>query len=170
MSYRGSPVWPPIWVGSGLGKKPQGEVGSLMEVCCYPSKPGEAYLIIDHEGTQYTGCLLFDDQVFCEQLSKLLQGYCGMDIKDIGSLDLPPAFEIASASRKVSGDGHGAAAIILTGPRKTPLTLPGILDLCYTGCKTVLGAAKKIMGAVENDKPHVHPPPMTARQSNVSDS
>jgi hypothetical protein len=157
-------------VGFGSGKKPQGEVGSLTEVRCYPTKPGEAYLIINYEGAQYTGCLLFDNEVFCEQLSKMLQGYCGMDILDIGSLDLPPAVETASASRKVSADGRGvSAAMVSNGPRKARTTLSGFLDLCYTRCKTAVGVGKKIVGSVKNDESHVPRAAMTARQSNVSD-
>jgi hypothetical protein len=103
MSYRGSPVWPPLWVSVESAKKPRGEVGLLRQVRCYPDKAGEAYLIIEHEGAQYAGCLLLDDKIFCERLGKFLSDCCGMHIKDIGSLDIPPRLSVVSRYRKVSG-------------------------------------------------------------------
>jgi hypothetical protein len=102
MSYRGSRVWPPIWVSVESAERARGEVGLLKEVRCYPSKGGETYLIIDHEGAQYAGCLLLEDKVFCEQLSNFLQNYRGMPIKEIGSLNIPPSFDGVSRYRKVS--------------------------------------------------------------------
>jgi hypothetical protein len=103
LSYRGSPVWPPIWVSVESGKKAHGEVGLLNQVRCYPDQAGEAYLIIDHEGAQYAGCLLLDDKIFCEQLGNFLRNCCGMRIKEIGNLEIPPGFEVAKPYRKVSG-------------------------------------------------------------------
>lgn len=103
MSYRGFPVWPPIWVSVESGKKASGEVGSLQQVRCYPDKAGEAFLIIDHEGAQYAGCLLLDDRVFCEQLGNFLRNCYGMHIREIGNLDIPPSFGATSGYRKVSG-------------------------------------------------------------------
>jgi hypothetical protein len=41
-----------------------------------------------HEESSYLGCLLFDDTGFCDQIAKLLQGYCNRSIAEIGSLDL----------------------------------------------------------------------------------
>jgi hypothetical protein len=103
MSYRGSCVWPPIWVSVESAKRPRGEVGQLKEVRTYPTKSGETYLIIDCDGTQYAGCLLLDDKVFSEQLGHFLQSCCGMLIKDIGSLDIPPRLDLAKSYRKASG-------------------------------------------------------------------
>lgn len=103
MSYRGSRVWPPIWVSAQSSKSRRGEVGLLKEVRTYPSKGGETYLMIDYEGTQYAGCLLLDDRTFSEHLSKFLQGCCEMLIKDIGSLDIPATLDLASNYRRASG-------------------------------------------------------------------
>jgi hypothetical protein len=103
MWYRGSPVWPPIWVGLESGKRPRGEIGSLNEVRCYPTKRGETYLIIEHEGAQYAGCLLLDDEAFCEQLGNFLQHHYGMLIKEIGSLDIPTSGDLTTIYRKASG-------------------------------------------------------------------
>jgi len=103
ISYKGSPVWPPIWVGVGRGKRPHGEVGRLTEARCYPTKPGRIYLVISHHAAQYTGCLLLDDALFCEQLCNFLQGCCGMPIEEIGSLDLPSSLDLTTIYRRASG-------------------------------------------------------------------
>jgi hypothetical protein len=46
------------------------------------------FLHIEHEGTSYVGCLLFDDQASCGEITKLLQGYLNRPIAEIGGLDL----------------------------------------------------------------------------------
>jgi hypothetical protein len=78
-------------------------VGLLKEVRTYPTKGGETYLMIDYDGTQYAGCLLLDDKTFSEQLGNFLQSCCGMLVKEIGSLDIPLKFDLATSYRKASG-------------------------------------------------------------------
>jgi hypothetical protein len=34
------------------------------------------------------GCLLFDNEIICAQITKILQGYLNRPIAEIGSLDL----------------------------------------------------------------------------------
>lgn len=34
------------------------------------------------------GCLLFDDEIFCGQIVKVLQTHCNRPIAEIGSLDV----------------------------------------------------------------------------------
>jgi hypothetical protein len=46
------------------------------------------FLIITHEGNDYTGCLMFKDRVFCTQIYTLLTQHIGDCVKDIGSLDV----------------------------------------------------------------------------------
>jgi hypothetical protein len=89
MSYRGAPNWPPAWTWtSGLeNKNAHGEVGILREVAPSNVLPG-CFLYMDHEGSSYIACLLFDDQAFSREIVKLLQAYCNRSIADIGSLDL----------------------------------------------------------------------------------
>jgi hypothetical protein len=92
MSYRGHAMWPPIWVyglGAKTEKQPRGEVGLLKEVRYYATKPGRLFLTIDHEGEEYTGCLLLDDDQFCAKLAELLKNHYGARLDDIGSLDIP---------------------------------------------------------------------------------
>jgi hypothetical protein len=104
LSYRGYFMWPPIWVGvGGRGESPQGEIGRLRDVRCYPDKPGRIFLIIDNAGAQYTGCLLFDDTLAWERISAFLRRCRGMLIKEIGSLDMPPVLDLERVYRKNSG-------------------------------------------------------------------
>jgi hypothetical protein len=107
MSYRGYPMWPPIWVGMGprTGESPQGEIGHLREVRCYPDKPRRVFLVIDHDGSQYTGCLLFDDSRFSEQICNFLKAYYGTLTSAIGDLEIPPFLEWVTTYRKAS-DGQ----------------------------------------------------------------
>jgi hypothetical protein len=102
LSYRGYPMWPPIWVGLGAtkGKSPQGEVGRLKEVRYYPNKPRRVFLVIDDDGEQYTGCLLFDDDSFSVLMCNFLKRYYGMPTHAIGNLDVPLDLSRASAYRK----------------------------------------------------------------------
>jgi hypothetical protein len=97
VSYRGHHAWPPIWVRS-LGTRrngatppavPRGEVGTLVETRYYPEHPGRLFLIVEHEGAEYTGALLFDDSAFCEQLASRMSNYIGMSIEEIGRTDVP---------------------------------------------------------------------------------
>ena len=69
MTYRGYPMWPPIWVGVGAtrGKNPEGEAGRLVTLRRYPNKPQRIFFVMEYEGDQYTGCLLFDNNALCDQ-------------------------------------------------------------------------------------------------------
>jgi hypothetical protein len=90
MTYRQFPNWPPVWLWKdGFNKKLlRGEIGILRMVTVSENQPDSCYLHIEHEGTLYVGCLLFDDDVFCGQIAKLLQRYLNRPIAEIGSLDL----------------------------------------------------------------------------------
>jgi hypothetical protein len=91
MSDRGIPNWPPVWMWTGglENKRPRGEIGILSGVSLSNVLPTDrCFLYIDHEGSSYIGCLLFDDHAFCKQLVKLLKGCCNRPIAEIGSLDV----------------------------------------------------------------------------------
>jgi hypothetical protein len=69
--------------------RPAGEIGTLVDVA--PSKidpDGKCFLTIEHEGTSYVGCLLFDDGPFCQKISKLLQRHLRYSLEYIGGVDL----------------------------------------------------------------------------------
>ena len=86
------PAWPPTWSPSnpksGL-KALRGEIGRLKYVL--PNKSSDrCFLLIEHEGGSYIGCLFFDDSIFCAQMVTIMQNHAGMMIKEIGDLDLSP--------------------------------------------------------------------------------
>jgi hypothetical protein len=91
MCYEGVPNWPPTWTWiDGLeNKRPRGEIGILKAVSLSKLLPANrSYLYIDHEGSSYLGCLLFDDRAFCRHLTEILQICCNRPIAEIGGLDL----------------------------------------------------------------------------------
>ena len=90
MSHFGVPNWPPVWKPANpRDGKPSlnGEIGELKYVLCQLS--GKAcFLIILHDGGGYIGSLLFDEDLFCQQIGKILETCTGRTIKEIGDLDL----------------------------------------------------------------------------------
>jgi hypothetical protein len=92
MSYHGIPSWPPVWTfASGLEKKTprRGKIGILREVTVSILQPADrCFLHIEHQGSMYIGCLLIEDQAFCDQIVTLLQVYLNRPIANIGSLDV----------------------------------------------------------------------------------
>ena len=90
MSYRGLPNWPPVWTNSydRVVKRVKGEIGRLKHVILHPQMPTRCFLVIEHKDEAYTGCLLFDDLAFCQQIAARLDFYRGRSIKEIGDLDL----------------------------------------------------------------------------------
>ena len=93
--HRGVPSWPPTWTWTdGLeNRHTKGEVGILKPI--WPSKIQPAdrcFLLISYQGSEYLGCLLFDDLAFCSQITKLQQGCSDRPIVEIGGLDLSHTF------------------------------------------------------------------------------
>jgi hypothetical protein len=97
-------MWPPVWVGIAAtqGKIPPGEVGHLTEVRRYPDRPCRIFLTMEHAGSQYTGALLFEDDLSCGKVYRLLRRYYGFLIFDIGNLDVPLDLDLAITYRKQS--------------------------------------------------------------------
>jgi hypothetical protein len=91
MRFHGVSSWPPVWawVSGAENRKARGEVGILEEVVLSNLRPlNRCYLYIEHENSTYIGCLLIDDEAFCNQVIKLLRCYYKYAIAGIGSLDL----------------------------------------------------------------------------------
>jgi hypothetical protein len=88
MMYRRRPNWPPVWFCTdGYDQHPKGEVGTLKAILRSDMQPpNRCFLLICHEDSEYLGCLLFDDQVFCRQVMELLKGHCNRSIAEIGGL------------------------------------------------------------------------------------
>jgi len=92
MNYRGLRNWPPIWTwrgGPGDDEGPRGEVGILRDVFLSRVEPrSRVYLIMEYQGAEYMGCLLFNEAKTCRQICELLAKHCGSPISHIGSVDL----------------------------------------------------------------------------------
>jgi hypothetical protein len=91
MSYRGARSWPPtwVWIDGPEEKHPKGEIGILRSVLLAKLEPvNRCFPLIFHEDSSYLGCLLFDDEIFCGQIVKVLQTHCNRPIAEIGSLDV----------------------------------------------------------------------------------
>jgi hypothetical protein len=54
------------------------------------------FLYIGHEASTYLGCLLIDDEAFCNQVAKLLKCYYNHPIAEIGSLDRNPLTHLSA--------------------------------------------------------------------------
>ena len=83
--------WPPLWTqGTKEGDTTivRGEVGVLRYVHLAAQQSKKCYLVIEHNGQNYVGALLFDDSAFCSQLCALLQQHLGQSIKEIGDLEV----------------------------------------------------------------------------------
>ena len=90
MVYRGCRNWPPVWsCTDGRNQHPKSEVGTLKAVFRSETQPpSRFFLLISHEGSEYLGCLLFNDEAFCRQVMELLKAHCNRSIAEIGGLDV----------------------------------------------------------------------------------
>jgi|ERR687896_572061 hypothetical protein len=91
ISYKGIPSWPPVWAWRGGNRysQPAGEVGVLKEVKLSAIEPCEScFLIIEHEGQEYVGALLFEDPLFCRAIYRLLIEHCGTPIQHVAEIDI----------------------------------------------------------------------------------
>jgi hypothetical protein len=74
IAYRGLPSWPPTWSPANparaRGEILKGEIGRLKHVLPNISSD-RCFLLIEHEGEGYIGCLFFEDAIFCTRLSVL---------------------------------------------------------------------------------------------------
>jgi hypothetical protein len=85
--------WPPVWVrkGDDASETLRGEIGTLKEVRASILKPYQrCFLIMEHGGAEYVGCLLFRHQPFCKHVYELLLRYYGRPIQEIGGIDVSP--------------------------------------------------------------------------------
>ncbi|HEX5023524.1 MAG TPA: hypothetical protein VFX54_22840 [Candidatus Binatia bacterium] len=87
MRYEALANWPPVWSRSGVDGR-VGEIGILRQVNGEDGFCTRCFLVIEHDGQRYVGALLFDDAMFCHFITKFLQSYIGLAIKDIGDLDI----------------------------------------------------------------------------------
>jgi hypothetical protein len=90
LSHSTISAWPPIWVSLDGEKiaRLTGEVGILREVRMDKFNQDKCFLVIEHNGLKFTGCLMFNDRSFCLQMYRLLVDHCDEAIRDIAELDL----------------------------------------------------------------------------------
>jgi hypothetical protein len=91
MSYRVVRNWPLswTWLDGVENKYPGGEIGTLKSVLLSKLKrANRCFLLIQHEGSSYLGCLLFDDLAFCKSITRVLQFCCNRSIAEIGGIDV----------------------------------------------------------------------------------
>jgi hypothetical protein len=88
VSYRGIPSWPPTWTSRDGGQSLRGEMGILKYVYASSRVSDKCYLVIEHEGHAYVGCLLFSDLALCTAICNLLRAHIGRPIGEIGGLDV----------------------------------------------------------------------------------
>ena len=62
----------------------EGEIGHLKQVRYDPTDSRCLFLIIAHEGEEYAGCLLFDDDWSCQKIAQRLRRFYGVAIEAIG--------------------------------------------------------------------------------------
>ena len=95
MMYFGYTRWPPTWIDyQGTCESTlQGEVGVLRRARCYPYNHRQIFLTIEHEGAEYTGCIIMEYEFMGEYMLKFFKDCTDMTIESIGSLEIPIAFE-----------------------------------------------------------------------------
>ena len=90
MSYRGLRSWPPTWSPANPRSNLEplrGEIGRLKYVL--PNTASDrCFLIIEHQGHGYIGCLFFQDHAFRSQMVTFFEKQKGRTIQEIGDLDL----------------------------------------------------------------------------------
>ena len=102
MCYQGVSNWPPAWVGRDAKQSQdlRGEIGILNNVIQSKMKPlSRLYLTIEHEGEEYFGALLFENQFACRRTYKFLLRHRGELIHKIGEMDVPEPAAAATATR-----------------------------------------------------------------------
>jgi hypothetical protein len=90
LSFAGRRSWPPIWswIGGDPDQYLKGEIGVLREARHPPGRAQKCFLVMEHEGALYMGCLLIGDHTFCEQVFDFIKKHRGLSIEAIGSLDI----------------------------------------------------------------------------------
>jgi hypothetical protein len=97
MSVRGHRSWPPVWVwiGGRPDQHPEGEIGVLKAVrhtVRPPIRWDRLFLVMEDADALYVGCILLDDEAFCESLFHKLNDHLGKSVEQIGELDVSSAF------------------------------------------------------------------------------
>src|SRR4029453_11069636 len=71
MSCVGLRNWPPAWLwrNGSEDTRPAGEVGFLRHVILSDiDPPKRCFLVMEHMGAEYIGCLSFENSAFCSEI------------------------------------------------------------------------------------------------------
>jgi hypothetical protein len=91
MSYVGMRNWPPAWLwrGGSDDTMPTGEVGLLKDVILSDiDPPTRCFLVMQHMGAEYVGCLSCENSAFCREIYRVLSDHCGNPIDEIADVDI----------------------------------------------------------------------------------
>src|SRR5215831_3698744 len=101
LSYRGVSSWPPIWVGWNSKQLDQSktETAVLKDVTLSTAAP-RCYVMIEHEGEEYLGSLLFEDHNACLRVYQLLLSHRGERIRQVSEIDIPHSRPLAPIKRR----------------------------------------------------------------------
>ena len=90
LNYRGTPSWPPPWTRTKDDRvlTITGEVGVSIYVHSNPLQSRKCFLVINHEGLDYVGTLVFEDRENCRKVIDLLRMNLNRPIKEIGDLNV----------------------------------------------------------------------------------
>jgi hypothetical protein len=84
-------AWPPTWLwrGGSEDTRPTGEVGLLKDVILSDiDPPTRCFLVMQHMGAEYIGCLSFENSGFCREIYEVLGEHRGNSIDEIGNVDI----------------------------------------------------------------------------------
>jgi hypothetical protein len=91
LSYKSARSWPPIWIWKRGDKNTriEGELGILKGVQPSSIEPYRFFLLVmEHDGQEYEGILLFEEAIICRQVYEVLVQHLGESILQIGDIDL----------------------------------------------------------------------------------
>jgi hypothetical protein len=173
ISYRGVPNWPPtwVWIDGPEESHPKGEIGIWRSVLLSKLQPANrCFLLIFHEDSSYLGCLLFDNEIFSRQITKLLQSYCNHSIAAIGSLNIPHFVEVVLTYGEkwrevvVNGEIIRAKSIIAELRLNVQRVLREEIHLTHTTLQPQSSAGRKTnnivsLSSISEEKEPPEPPP-----------
>ena len=101
LSYRGVSSWPPIWVGWNSKQLDQSKTETaVLKDVTLSTTDLRCYLMIEHEGEEYLGALLFEDHNSCLRIYRLLLSHRGETIRQVSEIDVPDSSTMAPIKRR----------------------------------------------------------------------
>src|SRR5215475_1974202 len=96
LSCRGVSSWPPTWVGWNSKQLDQSKAETaILKDVTLSTTALRCYLMIEHEGDEYLGALLFEDHNSCLRIYRLLLSHRGEVIRKVSEIDVPHSITTA---------------------------------------------------------------------------